>query len=251
MNMPAGRLIPLTLLVIALIAPHARGQTAQAEAPLDTPKPAAAEISAETIQTQIARIKAATDLDDAAKTKLLDTCQQALAELDRASTLTTKSAEFVAAAKQAPEKLQRLKEKLDAPAEAPRAKFGPQVSLAKLETDQTQAQAALTAAQDDLTKLEAEPRRRADRQLEIPKKIDEANKRLDDIERQLAAAPSADEGKEQAAARRSLLLARQIACRQEIATMTSERESYNAEDALLPKQRDFAERQVAVQKQLV
>lgn len=251
MNMPGRRRIPLTLLLIALIAPPALGQAVPAEAPPDASKPPAAEVTAETIQAQIGRIKAATDLDDAAKSKLLDTCQQALAELDRANTLVTKAGEFVAAAKQAPEKLEQLREKLDAPPAAPPAEVGRRMTLAQLETAQAQAQAALTAAQDDLTKFEAEPRRRADRQLEIPKKIDEANKKLEDIDKQLAAAPSADETKEQAAARRALLLARQMALRQEIGAMTSERESYNAEDALLPKQRDFAERQVTLEKQLV
>lgn len=251
--MPAWHLASVILLATAVGASPtpACGQTAPAEAPLDAAKPPAAEVTTETIQSQIARIKAATDLDDAAKSKLLDTCQQALAELDRANTLTTKAAEFVAAAKQAPQKLEQLRTKLEAPPEAPSAELGRRMTLAQLETAQAQAQAALTAAQDDLTKFEAEPRRRADRQLEIPKKIDEANKKLDDIDKQLTAAPAADETKEQAAARRALLLARQIALKQEIGAMTSERESYNAEDALLPKQRDFAERQVAVEKRLV
>lgn len=251
--MPVRHLISVVFLAAAVGASPGvgMGQAVPAEALLDSAKSPAAEATTETIQSQIARIKAATDLDDSAKSKLLDTCQQALTELDRATTLATKAADFVAATKQAPEKLRELKEKLDAPPDPEPTDLSRNRSLAQLETAQAEAQSKLNAAQDDLTKFEAEPRRRADRQLEIPKKIDDANKRLEDIEKQLAAAPSADEGKEQAAARRSLLLARQAASKQEIEAMIKERESYNAEDALLPKQRDFAERQVTIGKQTV
>ena len=123
---------------------------------------------------------------------------------------------------------------------------------AELESRLTEAQDELSQAQDKLTQLEAEPQRRADRRLKtIPAQIDTANKKLDEIQKQLAAPAAADESKESATARRALLTASQQALVQEIACLTSERESYNAEDDLIPKQHDQAERDVTVRKQMV
>ncbi|HEX7449345.1 MAG TPA: mechanosensitive ion channel domain-containing protein [Pirellulales bacterium] len=244
-------------LCAVVVASHlaAMAQASHAQAVAEAPAAAAsapvAELTTEAIQKQIAQVNAAADLDAMVKATALESYQKALAELDRAAAQAKQAAAFKKAAEQAPADLETVRRALDAPAEAPRAEIDPDASLAELETALAQAQNELNQAQDDLTRLEAEPTRRADRRLKIPAQIDEAGNKLEDAKKQLAAAPAADEPKAAAAARQIFLRARQQALTQEIASCTSELESYNAEDVLLPKQRDLALRQVTQKKRLV
>ena len=88
----------LALLSVPLSA-KAPAQTPAAEAPVAVPaKPAAPELTADTIQAQIAQVKATSDLDENVKAGVLDFYQKALAELDRAATLAKQAAQFKAEA---------------------------------------------------------------------------------------------------------------------------------------------------------
>lgn len=204
------------------------------------------------IQSQIAQINAAKDLDETAKAALLTLYQSAQAELDRAAALAKQTAQFKQAAQHAPAALREILAELDKPPEVPRLDAPPDAAMAELETRLSSAQDDLTQSQDELTRLEAEPQRRSERRLKrIPEKIEAANKKLEEIQKQAATAAADDETKEMKAARHMLLAARQQALLQEIACCTGERESYNAEDDLLPKQHDLAERKVASRKRLV
>lgn len=242
------------VLAFSLAPPSAtaRAQMPAAEAPVAAPaKPAATELTADALQAQIAQVKATSDLDDTIKADVLDFYQKALAELDRASTLAKQAAQFKAEADDAPAALEKVRRELDAPPDAARPELEAGQSLAELETALSQAQNELNQAQDELTRFEAEPTRRADRRLKIPAQIDDAGNKLDDVKKQLTAVPPTDEPKAKTAARQTFLRARQQALTQEIASCTSELESYNAEDVLLPKRRDLALRHVALKKQLV
>ena len=244
--------VAVSAILFAPVWATARAETPAAEAPAAAAsKPATSELTAEAIQSQIAQVKTSTDLDEMAKAGVLEVYQKALAELDRAGTLAKNAAEFKAAAEEAPIALRMVRRALDAPPEVARPEIKPGASLAEFETALAQAQTELNQAQEDLTRLEAEPTRRADRRLKIPAQIDDAGNKLEDVKKQLAAVPAADEPKEMTAARQVFLRARQQALMQEIASCTSELESYNAQDVLLPKQRDLALRQVTIQKQLV
>jgi potassium efflux system protein len=223
-------------------------------APAATALPVAVlpDVTVESLQKQIAQIKAAKELDDTAKAALVEIYQNALAELKRAETLTEQTAKFKRAAQRAPEQLSEVKGDLDRTSEVVLPDVPADTPTAELETVLTEAQDELSQAQDELTRLEAEPQRRADRRLKsIPAQIEAANKKLDEIQKQLIAPAAADESKESVAARQALLAASRQALNQEIACCTSERESYNAEDDLLPKQHDVAQRQVAIRKQMV
>lgn len=247
----------LAALLLAALPPaafttaHAQAPAAEASTAAAAVKPVTIELTAEAIHTQIAQVKASTELDAAAKPGVLEIYQKALAELDRADKLAKKAAEFKSAAEQAPAELATVRRALDAPAEAVRPKIDPGASLAEFETALAQAQTELNQAQEELTRLEAEPTRRADRRLKIPGQIDDAGNKLEDVKKQLAAVPAADEPKAMTEARQVFLRARQQALARETASCTSELESYNAEDVLLPKRRDLALRQVTLKKQLV
>jgi potassium efflux system protein len=248
----------LSFCFLACCAGHpahfAWGQSA--EAPLAATVTAAGtsvlpEVTAEMIQNRVVKVKGSKELDEDARTAILAVYQNALGELDRANTLSKQAAQFKQAAQNAPATLRSVLAELDRAPEEQRPDAPADAAMTQLETRLAEAQDKLNQVQDELTRLEAEPQRRNDRRLKsIPEQIDAANKKLEEIQKQAAPAP-ADEAKEMTAARLALLAARQQALIQEIACATSERESYNAEDELLPKQHDLAERKVATSKQLV
>ncbi|MGH7138777.1 MAG: hypothetical protein ACREHD_23770, partial [Pirellulales bacterium] len=210
------------------------------------------EVTADSLQAQVAQIKSAKEIADDVKNNLVMSYQNALAELERAATLATQTKEFKQAALGAAEMLQKVRRDIDQPQQEERVEVSATATTAELETMLTASQEQLGQAQDDLTRLEAEPQRRADRRLKtIPAQIEAANKKLDDIQKQLAAPSAAEESKEAAAARQALLAARAKALNQEIASCAAERERYDAEDDLLPKQHDLAARRVAAQKREV
>jgi potassium-dependent mechanosensitive channel len=261
-SMPVLRKAFLVLVCPALFWAHASrpawGQMGDTPAETGTPMAAAPaantlpDVSADVVQSRIAQIKAAKDLDDNAKTALLGLYQNAQAELDRAAVFTKQIALFKQAAQSSPATLIRVRAELDKAPPPARPDVPAEAATADLETRLAEVQDRLNQVQDELTRLEAEPQRRNDRRLKsIPEQIDAANKKLEEIQKQAATPASADESKEMTAARILLLAARQQALNQEIACCTSERESYNAEDELLPKQHDLAERNVAACKKLV
>lgn len=245
-------------ILIGPVASPARGESDTPpvvnSAPMAAPATASTlpEVNTALLQKQVEQIKAAKELDDKAKADILAVYQSAQAELDRAAALLNQSGLFKQAAQKAPATLNEVRAELDQAPAAARPDVPAEANMTGLETHLAEAQAKLNQVQDELTRLEAEPQRRNDRRLKtIPEQIDAANKKLDDILKQAATPAPADESKEMTAARLTLLAAREQALNQEIACCTSERESYNAEDELLPKKHDLAERKVAECKRLV
>jgi potassium efflux system protein len=245
------------LACVTHVAPSVRGESAEAPS-ASAPAVAAStpttlpEVTAELLQSRIGQIKGTKDLDDDAKSAILAVYQNAQAEFDRAAALSAQTTQFKQAAQQAPQTLRKMLAELDKPPEAQRPEAPAEITMTELETRLAEAQDKLNQAQSELTRVEAEPQRRNERRLKsIPELIDAANKKLEDIRKQTAPPAPADEAKEMTAARLTLLAARVLALNQEIACATNERESYNAEDDLLPKQHDLAQREVARCKQFV
>lgn len=204
------------------------------------------------LQNQIAQIKSAKELDETVKTAIVASYQNALSELEREAALVAKTAAFKKSAQAVQAEMRKVRAKLDQPREVERALAAADVPTAELETKLAAAQDDLIQKQDELTRLDAEPQRRTERRIKtIPAQIDAANKKLEEIQTQRAAPPPAELSKEMAAAQDALLAARTRALTQEIACCTAERESYNAEDDLLPKQHDLADRDVAAYKRSV
>ena len=238
---------------VALLPADARAEAA--DVPSEVPGTVSTslpEVTADSLQSQIAETKAATDLSDDVKKSVVALYQSALAELDHAKSLEKQAADFKKATLTAADRLRAVREELDRPPEKPHSELPIADTTAELETKLAEIQGALAQAQDELTRLEAEPQRRAERRLKgLPAQIEAANKKLEEIQKQLAVPAAADEPKEVTAARHALLAARQQALNHEIACCASERESYNAEDEWLPKEHDRAQRHVAVLKQSV
>lgn len=254
----------LLIAAVAFAWPAARSLAAEGEAAVEAaseadqasgrsvePPVLAEELTVEAVRARIEQVTAAKQPDDATRGKAVELYQQVLQELERTTALAAQSAEFETEAKQAPDLLVKIRAELAAPAPAARPAVAVDAPLAQLETSLAQAQADLAGAQKELTEVEAEPKRRADRRLEIPKQMEQATKQLDDVRKQLAS-PSADgEAAELIAARRMLLAARAAAFDSELTAFRRELESYDARNELLPKRRDLAERRVAQQTKLV
>ncbi|HVX12946.1 MAG TPA: mechanosensitive ion channel domain-containing protein [Pirellulales bacterium] len=248
-------LVGLCLSAIGWWAGFGRALADPTEAPATGAAPSAVplpEVTAASLQAQIAIIKAATGLDEGVRKEVLANYQSAVTELDRAAVLEKQTEVFKQAVQSAPDRLRDVRATLEKPNQFERPTVPADASTAELETTLAETQDELSQAQDELTRLETEPQRRTQRRLQaIPQQLEAATKKLEEIEKQLSLPAGADEAKEMTAARQALSLARRQALNQEIACCTSERESYNAEDELLPKEHDLAERQVSVRKQLV
>ncbi len=246
--------IALTLLAGgSLPAQEPAAEAVAPAAPTAAPgKAANLELTREAIQQRIEQSKTAKELDDKAKADIADLYQKALQELDRGEAIAKQAAAFDQQAKQAPAQLQKLRQQLDEPTSKLNLDLSPTTEIAELEGRLAQAQTDLANAQDELTQLDAEPKRRAERRLaSIPKGLEEAAKQLADLQKSLEAPPAENDPAELTAARQTQLLVRKAAKEKEIALLKSERECYNAEDELLPKRRDLAVRRVAEKKALV
>ena len=191
-----------------------------------------------TVQAQLARLEQAEGLDDAVRTQAIDACKQTLAQLQAAATWQAKAIAYETAAREAPAKLVQLKKELDAPASQP-ASVPAGVPLLALEQMLAKATGELAAAKKDVTDLEAEPNRRAQRRLEVAELITAANQRLDEVARKLGEKPR-DRSAELAAALVALWQAQREAIHIEIDAYGKEVSSYDAERELISRQRDLA-----------
>ena len=217
----------------------------------DAAKPLNIETTPAAIQLRLEQIKAAKELGDDVKASATELYKSALLELDRAEKLAAQTAEFDRNAKQAPAALQEARQQLTEPAAGAGVAISSGMTLAEIESTLAQAQIDLAAAQDALTLADAEPKRRAERRLAIPKELEEAGAALVRLQKDLDAPAPADEPEALTRARQTKLAAEKAATEKLLAKLKSERESYNAEDELLPKLRDKAERTVKEKKSLV
>ncbi|HUY89208.1 MAG TPA: mechanosensitive ion channel domain-containing protein [Pirellulales bacterium] len=203
------------------------------------------------IQQRLEQIKSANELSEEVKQKIVDAYQSALLKLEEIDKLAAQTAEFDKQAKQAPAALQDARRQLENPPEEPGVAIPSGTTLAQIESTLSQLQTELADAQDALTQIDAEPQRRAERRQNIPKELEKAGIALAESQKSLEIVPPADEPEALTRARLTKLSAEKLAAEKLLAMLKSERESYNAEDELLPKQRDLAERMVNQKKMLV
>lgn len=202
----------------------------------------------EAIQKRLKQIDESTTLDDATKGKLRELYQQALQSLEAVANRAGTAKRFEQMATAAPEELAKIKSDLEV---LPRqtAVSIPEASLLQLEQTCSQRETELKKQRNMLAELEAEPKRRAGRRLEIPKLVAGLRERLAEIGVQVQATAAAAEPSEFTSARRVALLARRQALEQEIVSYEKELQAYEARAELLPLRRDLAARQIALAEQ--
>ncbi|UCF34208.1 MAG: hypothetical protein JSV78_02670, partial [Phycisphaerales bacterium] len=176
-------------------------------------------ITAEEVQTRIAQVEAATDLQETAKTELLGLYKQALNQIAAADNWVARTNEFRKGQEEAPKLLEdvkaQLKELTGRAGAAPVLDITADTALEQLTQNLAEAEATLKTRQDEGKRLDDEAKNRADRKTAIPNLLAEARKRLETITKDLAAPTAAETSPQAALARRTLLLAQKHAAEQE------------------------------------
>lgn len=232
----------LCLFILLLLPAFAFGQTAE--------KPPESEgISAETLQTRLKQIDDAKDIEDAVKQKIRDYYEQARTELESIKNRSVKIAKFEQMTTSAVNDLQQSKSLLSGPASQSAAELPDDATLPQIDQLISKKQSELDEARTQLAALEAEPKNRAARRLDIPKKTSEAREQLSQVEEQLRLAPPDGELPALASAHRTLLSCQRRSFTQKLQLHEKELAAYDATAELLPLQRDLAARRVTVLEQ--
>ncbi|MCC6123448.1 MAG: mechanosensitive ion channel [Pirellulales bacterium] len=214
-----------------------------------TPSEKAAEpegISAESVRTRIKQLDDAKDIEEAVKQKIRDCYQQALPELEAIKNRAAKIANFEQAIATAGDKLQETKIALaKLPAKSVVEKPD-DLTLPQIDQLIGKKQSELDEARTQLTALEAEPKNRAARRLELPKNTSETREQLNRVEEQLRSPAPEGEPPPLTAAQRVLLHGQRRAFVQKLLLYEKEIAAYEATVELLPLQRDLAARRVVL-----
>lgn len=215
-----------------------------------TPPPGASEVTVEAVQAKLKKLDEVPDLDPAIKTKLTESYSKTLEQLRTVPDFVARGEQFGKLSREAPETLKRLRAELAVPAPEIKIELPEKPTLAQVQQQLSQAEMALSDAQKALQTLLDEPKRRADRRIEIPKRIDAIKLLLADIDKQLDLKPAPEESPEVTAAARMLLEARKRSLNAEQETSQLELQFFEATGELLSAQRDLAARQAAAAESL-
>jgi potassium efflux system protein len=247
MNMLPIRTLFASCLAIALACSWTSAIVAQVEtAPAAE---ATSLLTVDLVQSRLRAVQEAKDLDETARTKIADTYKQAVADLEAAKNWETQAADFVKRIAGVPERLVQVKNELGAMPTQSTPQIPPDASLVQLEQLLQQREAELTEAKKALAELEDEPKRRANRRLEIPKLLAAARDRLADVDKEAAIPPAEQENPQFVAARRDRLATRRQAAQAEIAAIEKELALYDACAELLPMRRDLQQRRTRLVEQ--
>ncbi len=214
------------------------GQTTPATIPAEV-------VSVDSIEAKLKDLGTVGDLDEETRARVQATYQEALKALESAGQWRAKAAHYQSMVDSVPEELARTKSELSTLPEKPAA-METDGTVVELERTLAQKESALSEQRAELSELEAEAKRRAARRAEVPKLLDEARRRLGQIEIELQAAQSSEEGVHLAGARRALAGARRRAVEQEILAHEREPKAYEARTEVLPLRRDLAAKRVAL-----
>jgi potassium efflux system protein len=249
------RLFPVMICLLSAVGFEHRALAQNEEKPQQKTEPerepelTLAGITAEEVQSRIAQVEAATDLQETAKTELLGLYRQALNQITAAENWAARVNEFRKGQEEAPKLLEeakgRLKELTGRSGVAPVLNITPDTTLEQLTQNLADAEAALKARQEEAKQLDDEARNRAERKTAIPDLLAEARKRLETITKDLAAPVAAETSPQAALARRTLLLAQKQAVEQETKAYEEELRFYTARSDVLATKRDKAKLEVA------
>lgn len=209
------------------------------------------EVSRENVAERIERAQSNTALEEEVRTTVVDLYTQALDKVTEAEQWRQRAREFEEAREATPELLVAIEAEREALQETALPDPSDYESLALLESRFIELESRLSREREELASLEGEFQRRTDRRIAVPGLRAAARERLDDLQRQLASTETWGDAPELAAARLTLLLARQRAAEDEIDAYDSELLSYEARGELLPARRDLAALKVARSEEAV
>jgi potassium efflux system protein len=179
------------------------------------------------------------------KQKIRDYYQQTLAQLETMKNRSIKLDKIEQMTASAASDLQQTKTQLDHFPAKPDLSLPEDWAVPQIDQFISKKQAELDDARARLAEAEAEPKNRAARRLEMPKKASEAREQLAQIEEQLRLPAAEGESPVLTTARRVFLNSQRRNLTQKLQSQEKELAAYDATTELLPLKRDLAARQVS------
>lgn len=216
--MMLGRVHLLLLLPvwIAFGAPSPALAAPQPEPEAAVVDPDSVELTVELMEARLAQVRAAAEMDEALRARLVELYQQIIAELRKAAEFEGKRAELMRVQAEAPELMQALQAEAAAPLPDEQPEFPPDTSLAQLEQSLAEAERALKLAQDKASKHEQDLKELSERRKTTPEALSAANDQLARLDEEFGAAPPEGDARQVTEVRRILLRARRKALEAEI-----------------------------------
>jgi potassium efflux system protein len=237
--------LALTVLWSGLLSQVAAGQ----EAAKDPAQPAlvsatpAETVDATSINAAIAQLQSNTDLDEATRTAAIQLYQTALKRLETRDQAARKIAEYDQTVQSAAQTLEETRRELQQLANTrPTIPFG--LPASQLEQRRVQLQTEIENQRKRFDQLTDEPNRRRNRIAELPAAVQGTQTQLAQVKAQLDTAAPPGEKAEVTRARRTQLLAQQLALQAELDRLNREQLFYTATADLLPEQRALAKQQL-------
>lgn len=196
------------------------------------------------IQARIAELSAADDLDEDARNTAIALYKKAADQVAAATAFSQKTIDFNQKASDAPQRLASIRAELGQPPSDTVISPAPQATLSQIEQEQTQAAAALTAARQLLSDLQAESTHRTELRAQLSERIVKARQELAEL--QSNSGNTLPEGSAVVVqeAQRVLQRAQALSLQREIEAIDAELASYDARREVLPARRDLAQRRV-------
>ncbi len=214
------------------------------------PKPLSETEFAAMLQSRLKQVDDLDELDDAAKAKVKELYQQALAEMSALRRWTETTAQNEKLAAEAPKELEQTKAALAALPAQPTVALPADASLPQIEQAISKREAELEKLRKALADDESELKGRASRRAKAPKQINDAKEELTNINTQLQSPAVGDEKNTTVNfARRMILVAQRRKVEQEIACYEKGLLAYEARTELLPLHRDLLARQIGLAEQ--
>ena len=221
------------------------GQQNESSSNETPPVVATDELTIDTVVSRQKMIEDNKDLDPTVRAKILDAYARILERLKASIDANLRSQQFAKLTREAPDALIALKADLARPVSEPTQAAPAGATLAQVQQLLAAAEMDLASAETALQSLQNEPKRRADRRLEIPKLADAAKLQMQEIDKLLDSKAAEDEPAELTAAARLLLESRKKSITAEITASQAELQLFETTGELLSAQRDMAARRVA------
>ncbi|MCK6484574.1 MAG: mechanosensitive ion channel [Phycisphaerae bacterium] len=198
------------------------------------------QLTEDEVNARIKQVQEKTDLDEEARKRALDLYQQALSRLKDAAAWSAKAADFRRRRNEAPAQLESLRAASTQPVAEAVPDLPSDATLSQLEQLLAERTRELEEARKALGAQEAEPKRRSDRRVAIPKELARLKEQLEGQTRAMREAAASGEAPDTVRARQALAQANRQAIVAEIECYEQELALYEAATELLPLRLDDA-----------
>lgn len=199
------------------------------------------------LESKIEETSAAGDLDETAKSKLIELYRKALSSLETVKSYEAKAMVYARAMETAPEETAQIRTRLESrPTEPETTPIPPDLSIKELEQQYAKELADVAAVKAKLSELEKELETWSRRPAEARERITQAKSKLEDLDSEIDRPAPADESPLVGEARRWALESYQRELRAEILMLDRDLLSQVVREALLKARRDKAARDLVM-----